>query len=124
MRSLNTHKKALNGSKILVIGIAYKPNVADPRESPALKIIPELERLGAQVKYYDPYIEEIKISNKIYNSVTLTEEAIKDSDCILIVTDHDDIDYNLIYNNAKLIVDTRNAFRKRGIDIDRRVVRL
>lgn len=124
MKALNTHKKALNGSKILVIGVAYKPNVADPRESPALKIIPELENLGALVEYYDPYIEEIKIQNKPHRSIELTEDKVKDSDCILILTDHNCVDYNLIYNNSQLIVDTRNALRKRGIQIDERVIRL
>jgi len=124
MKALNTQRKALNGSRILIIGVAYKPNVADPRESPALKIIPELEKLGALVEYYDPYIREIKIGDKIYDSAVLTEEKINSSDCILIVTDHNNIDYNLLYKNAKLIVDTRNALRKRGIEIDERVVRL
>jgi len=123
MKALNSQKKALNGSKVLVIGAAYKPNVADPRESPALKIIPELERLGAEVEYYDPYIKEIKIG-RIYKSIDLTEDKIKESDCILIATDHDNIDYNLINAYAKLIVDTRNALRRRGIEIDERVVRL
>lgn len=124
MKALNTHKKALNGSKVLVIGIAYKPNVADPRESPALKIIPELEKLGAKIEYHDPYINEIKIGNKIHSSTVLTEEIVRSSDCVLIVTDHDNIDYNLLYSNAQLIVDTRNALRKRGIEINERVVRL
>lgn len=124
MKALNTHKKALNGSKVLVIGIAYKPNVADPRESPALKIIPELEKLGAKIEYHDPYINEIKIGNKIHSSTVLTEEIVRSSDCVLIVTDHDNINYNLLYSNAQLIVDTRNALRKRGIEIDKRVVRL
>lgn len=124
MKALNTHKKALNGSKILVIGVAYKPNVADPRESPALKIIPELKDLGALVEYYDPYIGEIKIHDKLYRSIELTEDKVKGSDCILILTDHNSIDYNLIYNNSQLIVDTRNALRKRGIQIDKRVIRL
>jgi len=97
--------------------------VADPRESPALKIIPELERLGTEVEYYDPYIKEIKIG-RIYTSIDLTEDKIKESDCILILTDHDNIDYNSIKIYAKLIVDTRNALRKRKIEIDERVVRL
>jgi len=124
MKALNAYKKALNGSRVLVIGVAYKPNVADPRESPVLKIIPELENMGALVEYYDPYIREIKIDNRLYTSTDLTKEKIKDFDCILIVTDHNDIDYNLIYENAQLIVDTRNALRKRGISTNERVIRL
>ncbi|HHV81921.1 TPA: nucleotide sugar dehydrogenase [bacterium] len=124
MEGLNKDKKAVNGSKILVIGIAYKPNIADPRESPALKIIPELERLGGEVEYYDPYIKEIKIEEKLYKSCSFSEEKVKDSDCTLIITDHDNIDYFLIFKNAKRIVDTRNALRRRGIEIDKRVERL
>lgn len=123
MKALNSQKKALNGSKILVIGVAYKPNVADPRESPALKIIPELERLNAEVEYHDPYIKEIKIG-KVYKSIDLTEDRIRESDCILILTDHDNVDYRLVNTYAQLIIDTRNALRKRGIETDKRVVRL
>lgn len=128
MEALNKHKKAVNGSKILIIGVAYKPNIADPRESPALKIIPLLENLGAQVEYYDPYIPEIKVENlkardvKIFKSVIFDELLIRSSDCVLILTDHDNIDYSLIFNNAKLIVDTRNALRKRNLKIDDRVI--
>lgn len=127
MEALNKHKKAVNGSKILVIGVAYKPNIADPRESPALKIIPLLENLGGGIEYYDPYIPEIKVEDintkkiKYMNSCILDENKVKDADCVLILTDHDGIDYGMIFNNAKLIVDTRNALRKRGIRIDERV---
>jgi UDP-N-acetyl-D-glucosamine dehydrogenase len=130
MEALNKDKKSVNGSKVFIIGVAYKPNVADPRESPALKIIPELERLGAVVEYFDPYIGEIKIKDeiskieKIRKTCELTEERVKSSDCVLIVTDHDGIDYHLIYRYAKRIVDTRNALRKRGINIDERVEKL
>jgi nucleotide sugar dehydrogenase len=128
MEALNKDKKAVNGSKIFVIGVSYKPNIADPRESPALKIIPEIERLGGKVEYYDPYISEVKINvngkDKVYKSSELSAEKVKNADCVLIVTDHDNVDYNLIYKNAKRIVDTRNALRKRGINIDERVTLL
>ncbi|PMQ01800.1 MAG: hypothetical protein CBR30_03775 [Dictyoglomus sp. NZ13-RE01] len=127
MEALNKQKKPVNGSKILVIGVAYKPNIADPRESPALKIIPLLEELGGEVEFYDPYIPEIKIENsktkevKYMKSCVLDENSIKNADCILIITDHDNIDYEMIFKDAKLIVDTRNALRKRGIKVDDRV---
>jgi UDP-N-acetyl-D-glucosamine dehydrogenase len=128
MEALNKDKKAVNGSNIFVIGVSYKPNIADPRESPALKIIPEIERLGGKVEYYDPYISEVKINvngkDKVYKSSELSAEKVKNADCVLIVTDHDNVDYNLIYKNAKRIVDTRNALRKRGINIDERVTLL
>ncbi|MCS7201942.1 MAG: nucleotide sugar dehydrogenase [Dictyoglomus sp.] len=126
MEALNKHKKALNGSKIFVIGVAYKPNIADPRESPALKIIPLLEKLGGEVKYHDPFIPEVKIEDKgkklrLKKSCELNKDVISESDCVLILTDHDNIDYKQIFENAKLIVDTRNALRKRGIVVDKRV---
>lgn len=130
MEALNRDKKAVNGSKILIIGVAYKPNIADPRESSALKIIPLLEDLGGEVEFYDPYVSEIKIENsktkevKYMKSCVLDEGKVKNADCVLIVTDHDNIDYEMIYKNAKLIVDTRNALRKRGISIDERVILL
>ncbi|MGC9002501.1 MAG: nucleotide sugar dehydrogenase [Dictyoglomus sp.] len=130
MEALNNHRKPVNGSKILIIGVAYKPNIADPRESPALKIIPLLEDLGGEVEFYDPYVSEIKIENsktkevKYMKSCVLDEGKVKNADCVLIVTDHDNIDYEMIYKNAKLIVDTRNALRKRGISIDERVILL
>ncbi|MCX7720170.1 MAG: nucleotide sugar dehydrogenase [Dictyoglomus thermophilum] len=127
MEALNKHKKAVNGSKILIIGVAYKPNVGDPRESPALKIIPLLEELNGEVEFYDPYISEIKIENnktkevKYMKSCVLDEEKVRNADCVLIITDHDNIDYEMIFKNSKLIVDTRNALRKRGIKVDDRV---
>ena len=127
MEALNKHKKAVNGSKILVIGVAYKPNVGDPRESPALKIIPLLEELNGEVEFYDPYISEIKIESnktkevKYMKSCVLDEEKVRNADCVLIITDHDNIDYEMIFKNSKLIVDTRNALRKRGIKVDDRV---
>ncbi len=127
MEALNKHKKPVNGSKILVIGVAYKPNVGDPRESPALKIIPLLEELGGEVEFYDSYISEIKIENnktkevKYMKSCILDEDKVKNADCVLIITDHDNIDYDMIFKHARLIVDTRNALRKRGFKIDDRV---
>ncbi len=128
MEALNKDKKTVNGSRIFIIGVSYKPNIADSRESPALKIIPEIERLGGIVEYHDPYISEVKINvngkDKVYRSSELTEEKVKNADCVLIVTDHDNVDYNLIYKNAKRIVDTRNALRKREINIDERVTLL
>lgn len=128
MEALNKDKKAVNGSRIFIIGVSYKPNIADPRESPALKIIPEIERLGGKVEYYDPYISEVKINvngkDKVYKSSELSAEKVKNADCVLIVTDHDNVDYDIIFENAKRIVDTRNALRKRGINIDERVTLL
>ncbi len=109
--------KPLNGSKILVIGMAYKPNVADDRESPAYVIAKALQERKADYSYHDPYIPELPSKRgfsefKAMTSVELTSELIKEQDAVLIVTDHDNIDYKLIADNAKLVVDTRNALKE------------
>jgi len=96
--ALNRHKKALNGSRVLVLGVAYKKDIDDLRESPALTIIELLQERGAQVAYHDPYF--------------LTVASLDDLgsyDCVLIVTDHSEYDYAKIVDQAKLVVDTRNA---------------
>jgi len=93
---LNQHKKSVNGSKILILGAAYKPNINDVRESPALDIIEELENLGASISYHDNYIPEIKLKNKTKYSEDLTEELLSKSDCIVITTNHSYFDINLI----------------------------
>jgi len=106
--------KALRGAKILMLGLAYKKNVDDMRESPALTLIEMLEELGAVVSYHDPFIPRIKPSREhgaLTNrrSVPLTSTRIAAADAVLIVTDHDRIDYRDVARHAKLVVDTRNA---------------
>lgn len=106
--------KVLNGSKILIIGMAYKKNVDDIRESPALVIFQELLNKKAYVDYFDPYIKIIPKMRSFPNlhnifSINLTMESIKKYDAIIICTDHDSIDYQLIIDTSKLIIDTRNA---------------
>ncbi len=118
MEVLNEHGKAMKGSKVLILGAAYKKNVDDMRESPSLKLIEILREKGAEVDYNDPYIPKLPPTRKYkydMNSVELTEENISRYDLILLSTDHDDYDYKFIYEHAKLIVDTRNAFGKQGI---------
>ncbi len=118
MEVLNEHGKAMKGSKVLILGAAYKKNVDDMRESPSLKLIEILREKGAEVDYNDPYIPKLPPTRKYkydMNSVELTAENISRYDLILLSTDHDDYDYKFIYDNAKLIVDTRNAFGKQGI---------
>jgi UDP-N-acetyl-D-glucosamine dehydrogenase len=113
-RGLNKHRKSVNGSNVLVLGVAYKRDIDDVRESPALGIIEKIMKLGAQVTYHDPYIPEIELEGDLrehLRSVELTEETLKKSDCILIVTDHRSIDYKWVAEHAALIVDTRNATR-------------
>jgi UDP-N-acetyl-D-glucosamine dehydrogenase len=107
--ALNRHKKAINGSKILFLGVAYKPNIDDERESPALKIMDEVAKKGGLVSYHDPYIPGIKTENETFQSVTLSEEILKESDCVIITTNHAVFDIDFIMKNSKLIVDLRNA---------------
>jgi len=112
--------KALRGAKILMLGLAYKKNVDDMRESPALTLIEMLEEAGASVSYHDPFIPRIKPSREhgaLTNrrSVPLSKARIAAADAVLIVTDHDRIDYRDVARHAKLVVDTRNALARAGI---------
>jgi len=108
--ALNKHKKALNGSKVLVLGVAYKRDIDDLRESPALTIIEELQRRGAEVSYNDPYFPKVGRGRKYNLQMTNTPlDKLSQYDCVLIVTDHTDYDYKKIVAEAKLVVDSRNA---------------
>jgi len=122
--ALNEHAKCLRGAKILLLGMAYKPNVDDLRESPALKLIELLRQQGADVAYNDPHISRLH-KMRHYDldlaSVPLTAETLADSDCVLIVTDHDKYDWDFVVRHAKLIVDTRNATR--GVSQGREKIR-
>ncbi len=109
-RALNRHKKAMNGSRILVLGMAYKKDIDDLRESPALVIIEELRKSGAEVAYNDPYFPSVSRGRHYNLKMTCTPlEKISEFDCVLIVTDHSTYDYRKIVDQAKLVVDTRNA---------------
>ncbi len=112
--ALNEHGQALKGAKILVLGAAYKKDVDDPRESPGLKIISLLQSKGAQVRYHDPHIPHLRGGRNFpdldLKSVDLTAENVSAVDCVLLVTDHSALDYAWIASQARLIVDTRNAF--------------
>jgi UDP-N-acetyl-D-glucosamine dehydrogenase len=110
--ALNDHAKAVKGSKILVLGLAYKPDVDDVRESPSFELIEKLEHLGAQVDYNDPHVPQthrMRHHDLQMKSVELTPENLKKYDCILIATNHAAYEWQMIADNAKLIVDTRNA---------------
>lgn len=107
--ALNRHQKAINGSKILFLGVAYKPNINDERESPALKIMDEVAKKGGLVSYHDPYIANVKTESNHYQSVNLSKEVINQADCVVITTNHADFDIDFIVENSKLIVDLRNA---------------
>lgn len=116
--ALNEDSKSLKGSTTMVIGLAYKPNVNDDRESPAWRILDLLGQKGAAISYHDPYIPRTAPTRKYdfqLESEALTPENIAAKDLIIIVTDHDNIDYELLAAHGRLIVDTRNALRKRGL---------
>ena len=112
--------RAIKGARVLILGIAYKKNVDDMRESPALKIMELLERRGAAVSYHDPYITEIPPTREhavfaARRSVPLSRAALSDFDAALICTDHDAVDYELLVEAAPLVIDTRNACARRGL---------
>ncbi|MBI3179561.1 MAG: nucleotide sugar dehydrogenase, partial [Deltaproteobacteria bacterium] len=112
--ALNARRKPLNGSGILILGVAYKPNVNDVREAPALTIIELLARAGAKVSYHDPYVPDIPPTREHaldMRSVPLSDEALRGCDATLIITDHRGIDYARVVKLAPLVVDTRNATR-------------
>jgi UDP-N-acetyl-D-glucosamine dehydrogenase len=110
--ALNRHKKSVNGARILVLGVAYKKDVDDLRESPALTIIELLQKEGAQVSYHDPYFPFIGKGRKYDLQMKCAElKNLGQYDCIVIVTDHSDYDYRGIVEQAQLVVDTRNATR-------------
>jgi len=111
--ALNNHKKSIRGSNILVIGIAYKKDIDDARESPGIRILELLMERGANISYHDPYIPEIKglrQTDLAMESVVLTDELLLKQDAVIISTAHSNIDYEKIYKHSLLIIDTRNAF--------------
>jgi len=113
--ALNARRKSLNGSRILVLGIAYKKNVDDMRESPAVELMELLVRRGARVDYSDPHVPvfpRMREHRFDLKSVALTAESISSYDLVLLATNHDAFDYDLIARSAKLIVDTRGVYLK------------
>ncbi|MDP4173271.1 MAG: nucleotide sugar dehydrogenase [Bacteroidota bacterium] len=118
IEALNKLMKSLNGSKVLILGAAYKKDIDDMRESPSLKLIEILRDKGALVSYHDPYVLRLPKTRK-YNydmqSIHLSKHNIADFDLVILSTDHSSFDYEFIFKNAELIVDTRNAFGKRGL---------
>jgi UDP-N-acetyl-D-glucosamine dehydrogenase len=125
MEALNDRSKALKGSKVLVLGAAYKPDIDDVRESPALDVIGLLQKKGALVEYHDPYIPHIhhEYDGWQMDSVSDLMRSVREADAVIIVTNHKVYDYEALLKEAKFIFDTRNALRKYGRDSDK-VVRL
>ena len=115
VQGLNGHKKSINGSRILMLGIAYKKNIDDMRESPSVEIMEQMQKCGAVIDYSDPYVPvfpKMRRYNFELSTIELNVKNIKSYDCIVVGTDHKDFDYNLIRENANLIVDTRGIYRE------------
>ena len=119
--ALNSQKKAVNGSRILFLGVAYKPNIDDERESPALEIMDITAHKGGLVSYHDPYIPHTRTpGGRTFDAVELTEETLKNADCVVLTTNHKDFDVDFIKEQARLIVDLRNMIK----DSSEKVVKL
>lgn len=114
VQALNTQSKSVNGSRILILGIAYKKNVDDMRESPAVEIMELLREQGAKLAYCDPHVPhfpKMRQHNFTLSSVPCTSETLSAHDCVVLVTQHDDFDYDLILKHSRLLVDTRGIYR-------------
>jgi UDP-N-acetyl-D-glucosamine dehydrogenase len=116
--ALNTHRKPVNGSSILVLGVAYKRDIDDIRESPALDVMHVLHQRGARVSYSDPHVPVLRARDwpggRDLQSVPLTREALGSSDCVVVLTDHRTVDYHMVAGAAPLVVDTRNTIGASG----------
>lgn len=110
-RLLNRRSRCLNGANIFVLGVTYKADVADPRETPALKVMELLQREGAMLSYADPYTPAFQVEGHVYRSIHVTPDALAKSDCALILTAHSSFDFELIVHHAPLVFDTRNGTR-------------
>jgi UDP-N-acetyl-D-glucosamine dehydrogenase len=108
---LNKHKKSLNGSRVLAVGVTYKRDVSDTRESPALEVLKGLLEQGATVFYMDPFVPRIEVMGEIFESVSLTSNFLGSMDCVVILTDHSNVNYEMIAAESRLVLDCRNALR-------------
>jgi UDP-N-acetyl-D-glucosamine dehydrogenase len=125
-RALNRQGKPVHGSRVLVIGLAYKNDIDDTRESPSLELIELLADLGAQVEYHDPHVPQAVPVRKYdisMQSVELTPESVASYDCVLISTAHKAVDYSLLAEHSRLVVDTRNAMSQHGTEMGDRLVK-
>jgi UDP-N-acetyl-D-glucosamine dehydrogenase len=109
--ALNDRSRAIRGSTVLVLGVAYKKDVSDVRESPALDIIHLLREKGARVIFHDPHVASIRIDGERLHGVTDLTDALRTSDCVIIATDHSSYDWQLVKQHAPLVIDTRNALK-------------
>ena len=114
-RALNKRKKAMNGAKILFLGIAYKKDLGDARESPSIHVMEIVAKDGVDMTYHDPFVPEFTIAGQKMKSQKLTPKLVQAADLVVLTTDHSDVNYKMVAKNAKAILDTRNALGARGI---------
>jgi UDP-N-acetyl-D-glucosamine dehydrogenase len=107
--ALNEVRKAVRGSRVLVLGVAYKRDIDDVRESPALDVIRLLEERGAHVEFHDPFVQEFREDGHVRTGVELSDEMLRWADAVVVVTDHTTVDYQRVVDHAALLVDTRNV---------------
>ena len=112
--ALNQKRKCLNGAKILALGVAYKRNTNDVRESPAVQILSGLDEKGATIHFCDPYVSSIRINEKTFKSVDLVPSVLRSMDLVAILTDHSIFDYSMVAKFSPMIFDTRNALKETG----------
>jgi len=112
IRILSTDRKAINGAKVLVLGVAYKHDIDDYRESPAIRVIEQLIRAGASVTYYDPWVHSFRDGELSMASLpALKQETLEETDLVIITTAHTNVDYELVQRHAKAIFDTKNVLK-------------
>jgi UDP-N-acetyl-D-glucosamine dehydrogenase len=121
--ALNTEAKSIKNARVLVLGVAYKPNISDVRESPALDLIRLLQKSGARVSFSDPHVHELRIDGSMMHSVSLDDAVLRAADCVVIETDHGCFDWSQIARCSRLVVDTRNALANVP-EVHARVVKL
>jgi UDP-N-acetyl-D-glucosamine dehydrogenase len=117
-QALNGRKKSVNGSSIVLLGVAYKRDIDDVRESPALDVLRLLEEDGAEVAYHDPYVPHLQEDGRALDSVTLTSELLSAADAVVILTDHTDFDYGMIVAESKVLIDARHVAARTGVAPD------
>ncbi len=123
--ALNDRGKAVNGSRVLLLGVAYKKDIDDVRESPALAVAEQLLEKGAKLSYHDPFIAKMRLDGGSLTNTELTDEVLKESDCVVIVTDHSQLDYEKVVELGRLVIDTRNATRRLALgENEKKVIRL
>ena len=110
--ALNSRQQSVKGAKILILGVAYKPDVSDTRESPALDVMRRLEARGAELTFCDPHVEAVQPGTRAYSAVALTEETVRAADCVVVTTQHSDMDWSMVARTAALILDARGAIAR------------